>query len=55
MAPLIGRTLQLIGMIILPIALYIGLVHDQVRREVLLLAIGGFLYLLGWIVARKVE
>lgn len=55
MASLIGRTLQLIGMIILPIALYVGLVQDQVRREVFLLAIGGFVYLLGWIIARKTE
>lgn len=53
MSALIGRTLQIIGMIILPIALYIGLAHGEVRREVGLLAVGGFVYLLGWIIGRE--
>ncbi|HXI11358.1 MAG TPA: hypothetical protein VNM92_01765 [Thermoanaerobaculia bacterium] len=51
----IGRLFQLAGMIILPIGLYIGLVQDNVRLEVRLLAIGGFLFLLGWIMSREVE
>lgn len=55
MSVLLGRILQLAGMIILPIALYIGLVQNDVRAEVRYLAIGGFLYLLGWILARKPE
>jgi len=50
-----GRLFQLAGMIILPIGLYIGLVQDNVRLEVKLLAIGGFLFLLGWIMSREVE
>ena len=53
MAALIGRLLQLSGMIILPIGLMYGLVLDQIRTEVNLLAIGGFAYILGWIIARK--
>ena len=53
MAPLIGRLLQLSGMILLPIGLMYGLVGGDIRTEVRLLFIGGFVYLLGWIIARK--
>ena len=55
MSVLIGRLLQLCGMILLPIGLMYGLVRDEIRTEVRLLAIGGFLYVLGWILARKRE
>ncbi|HVR43402.1 MAG TPA: hypothetical protein VMS56_08140 [Thermoanaerobaculia bacterium] len=55
MTPLIGRVLQVAAMIILPVALWIGLVHDQVRAEVALLALGGFLFLAGWLLARERE
>lgn len=49
----LGRALQLIGMSMLPVALYVGLVQDQVRREVTLLGIGGALFALGWILAQR--
>ena len=49
----IGRLLQVIGMIVLPIGLMYGLVRGEIRTEVRLLAIGGFLYVLGWILARE--
>jgi hypothetical protein len=49
----IGRLLQLIGMIVLPIGLMYGLVRNEIRTEVRLLAIGGFLFVLGWILARE--
>lgn len=52
-APLIGRLLQLAGMIILPIGLMYGLVLDKVHTEVQLLALGGFLFLLGRILSRE--
>ena len=52
MGPTIGRLLQIIGMIILPIGLLYGLVLGEIRTEVKLLALGGFLYLLGWILTR---
>jgi hypothetical protein len=55
MTILIGRMLQLAGMIILPIGLYIGLVQDNVRLEVKLLWIGGALFLLGWLITRKTD
>lgn len=53
MMPLVGRVLQLCGMILLPIGLMYGLVKGEIRTEVKLLAIGGFVYVLGWILARK--
>ncbi|HEX7832092.1 MAG TPA: hypothetical protein VF787_20715 [Thermoanaerobaculia bacterium] len=52
-APLIGRVLQLCGMIILPIGLMYGLVRGEIQTEVQLLALGGFLFLLGRILARE--
>jgi len=53
MNTLIGRILQLVGMIVLPIALMYGLVRGEIRTEVQLLALGGFLFVLGWILARE--
>ena len=53
MSPTIGRLLQMIGMILLPIGLSYGLLKDNIRLEVQLLALGGFLFVLGWILARK--
>jgi hypothetical protein len=50
---LIGRLLQLSGMIILPIGLMYGFGRGEIRTEVKLLAIGGFLFVLGWILARE--
>ena len=49
----IGRLLQLIGMLLLPIGLMYGLVRGEIRREVQLLALGGFLFVLGWILSRE--
>lgn len=53
MSALVGRLLQLSGMIILPIGLMYGFNRDDVRLEVKLLALGGFLFVLGWIMARE--
>lgn len=47
-----GRLLQVAGMLILPIGLLYGLVLGEIRTEVQLLALGGFVYVLGWILAR---
>lgn len=49
----IGRLLQITGMIVLPIGLMYGLMRGEIRTEVRLLAIGGFLYVLGWILSRE--
>jgi hypothetical protein len=53
MSPIIGRLLQITGMIVLPIGLMYGLVRNEIRTEVQLLALGGFLYVLGWILSRE--
>ncbi len=52
-APMLGRLLQLAGMIILPIGLIYGLAKGQIQTEVQLLALGGFLFLLGCILSRE--
>ena len=53
MSVLVGRLMQVAAMIILPIGLMYGLVKGEIRTEVQLLALGGFLFVLGWILARK--
>lgn len=53
MTALIGRILQISGMIVLPIGLVYGLGYDDVRTEVRLLAIGGALFVIGWLISKK--
>jgi hypothetical protein len=53
LSALIGRLLQLAGMIVLPIGLSYGLLRDDIKTEVRLLAFGGFLFVLGWILSRE--
>lgn len=53
MSALVGRFLQLIGMIILPIGLLTGLLKDNVALEVRLLFIGGAIFLVGWLIAKR--
>ena len=48
-----GRFFQLVGMVILPIGLFVGLFRDDVALEVRLLFIGGAFFLVGWLMARK--
>lgn len=48
----IGRVMQLVAMVILPVGLSYGIVTGNVRHEVGLLALGGFLFLLGRMIAR---
>jgi len=53
MGALFGRFFQLVGMIILPVGLLIGLVNGNVGLEVRLLFIGGAFFLIGWLMARQ--
>ena len=53
MTVLFGRFFQLIGLIILPIGLSIGLFQDKAQLEVRLLFIGGGFFVVGWLMARK--
>ena len=53
MTALLGRWLQLVGMIVLPVGLMYGLFRDDIKTEVRLLAAGGFVFVLGWILSRE--
>ncbi len=53
MSVFLGRFFQLIGMIMLPIGLMIGLLQDKVALEVRLLFIGGGFFVVGWLMAKK--
>lgn len=53
MTALFGRFFQLVGMILLPIGLMMGLVQDKVQLEVRMLFIGGGFFIVGWLMARK--
>ena len=53
MTLLLGRLFQLVGMILLPIGLSIGLFQDNARLEVRLLFIGAGFFVVGWLMARK--
>ena len=53
MTATLGRLLQLIGLVILPIGLSYGLFNDNVGMEVRLLGVGGAMFVLGWLMARK--
>jgi uncharacterized membrane protein YhfC len=53
MIPLAGRLMQMIGLLMLPIGLSLGLFRDNVNLEVRLLFIGGGVFFVGWLLARK--
>ncbi len=55
MTALLGRFLQMMGMVLLPAGLMIGLFRNNVALEVRLLFIGGALFVLGWLLSRKNE
>jgi hypothetical protein len=50
---LFGRFFQLVGMVLLPIGLSIGLFQDKGQLEVRLLAVGAAFFVIGWLMARK--
>jgi len=53
MSALVGRFFQLVGMVILPIGLLIGLSRGDLRGEEILLFIGAGFFLVGWLMARS--
>ena len=55
MSLLIGRFLQLIGLLILPVALMLGVFQDKVRLEVQLLFLGGVIFTIGWLLGKRSE
>ncbi len=49
-------TLQVLALIIVGTALLIGLVYDEIRTEIAMLAVGGAVFLLGrWLDRRATE
>ncbi|HEY2321392.1 MAG TPA: hypothetical protein VGJ82_00890 [Thermoanaerobaculia bacterium] len=55
MSVLFGRVLQMIGMVLLPYGLLVGLLRDNIQLEVRLLFIGGAFFVVGWFLARRPE
>lgn len=53
MKVLFGRFFQMIGMVLLPYGLLVGLFRDNIQLEVRLLFIGGAFFVAGWLMARK--
>ena len=53
MSVLFGRFFQLIGLILLPIGLIVGLFQTNQALEVRLLFIGGASFVIGWLMARR--
>jgi len=49
----VGRVLQVIALLILPFGLGAGMLGNNIGLEVKLLWIGGALFVLGWILAKK--
>jgi hypothetical protein len=52
MTSLFGRLFMLVGMLLLPIGLSIGMFRDDVKLEVRLLFIGGAFFVVGWLMAK---
>jgi len=53
MTALTGRLFQMIGLLLLPIGLSIGLFADNAQLEVRLLFTGAGFFFVGWLMARK--
>jgi hypothetical protein len=53
MTATLGRLLQIAGMIVLPIGFSYGMFHDNIQMEVRLLFVGGALFVVGWLLARR--
>jgi hypothetical protein len=53
MSVLFGRFFQLVGLVTLPIGLYIGAVKNNVNVEVKMLFIGAGFFVAGWLMARR--
>ena len=53
MPVLFGRFFQIVGLVLLPIGLSIGLFKDNVQLEVRLLFIGGAFFVAGWLMGRR--
>jgi hypothetical protein len=49
----VGWVLQLLGLVVVALALLVGLGYDQLRTEIAMMAVGGGMFLLGrWLQER---
>ena len=48
----LGRLLQIVGMLILPVGLGMGLFGNNIAMEVKLLWIGGAFFVIGWLLTK---
>jgi uncharacterized membrane protein YhfC len=53
MSFLFGRFFQMVGLVMLPIGLYVGAAKNNVDAEVKMLFIGGAFFVVGWLMARR--
>lgn len=53
MNAIVGRLCMLAGLIILPIGFSYGMFHDNIQMEVRLLGVGGAVFVIGWLIAKK--
>ena len=53
MTSLAGRLCMLAGLIILPIGFSYGMFHDDISMEVRLLGVGGAVFVIGWLLAKR--
>ena len=51
----IGRTLQYLALLILPFGLGAGLFGNNINLEVKLLWVGGAMFVIGWLMTKKVR
>jgi len=53
MTALAGRLFQMIGLLLLPIGLSIGVFRDDGQLEVRLMFLGAAFFVVGWLMARR--
>lgn len=53
MAYYVGRFLQLLGLVALPVGVLLSLQRDSLQPELLYLGMGGLLFVVGWMLTRS--
>ena len=49
----LARALQLAGLLVVGYGFFVGLVEADIRRELLLTAVGGGVFLVGWLIQKR--
>ena len=50
---ILSRFLQVLGIVLLAYALYFGIAADSMSKELMLLAIGGSVFYIGWAIQKS--